>query len=174
MKNHIYNSVQKIFFIFIFLLSTNLAFGTDLFNRPQKNSDKVKKSDPLVEDYTRLYDNGLIEIKGQTMLGKKIGIWYFYHESGKIAEEHLYLEGERDFNVKLYDDEGVITSSGKVLNGKQEGEWSFYDEKGFILVKMTFKKGIREGIFVAYSETGAPIVAGVFKNNDLIEIDSIK
>lgn len=174
MKNYICSSVQKTFFLFLFLLSTNLSFGIDLFNRPQKISANVKEANPLVEDYTRLYDNGLIEIRGQTMLGKKIGIWYFYHESGKIAEEHLYLDGESDFNVKLYDDEGVITSSGKVLNGKQEGEWSFYDEKGLVLVKMTFKKGIREGVFVAYSETGAPIVAGVFKNNDLIEIDSIK
>ena len=151
----------KFFLVFISFIFFNFtALGTSL------NSS--------IQEYTNYYESGKLESKGTLLDGKKIGVWNFYHENGNIAEEHSYINGDSYLGLKIFNESGTIVSSGIIINGKQEGEWRYFDEKGILLIKMNFKNGVRNGIFVAYAEDGAPIVAGIFENNEIVQIDSIK
>lgn len=127
-----------------------------------------------IKEFTSYYENGQLEAKGKYIDGVKIGFWYIFDEKGILREEITYINGEALFGIRTFSESGTVSSSGTIREGFQDGKWSFYDDKGKLLVNMEFKNGIREGVFIAYSEKGAPIVVGIFENNNLKDIKSLR
>lgn len=125
-------------------------------------------------EYIEYYPNGKIKLKGPYIDNKKIGIWTLYREDGSKKTEFSYIDSDNYFAVNSYNKTGVLKSTGFVKEMKQDGEWLFYDENGALLLRLNFKSGLKEDLFIAYSKDGVPIVVGVFKNDTLYDIKSIK
>lgn len=127
-----------------------------------------------IKDYVEYYNNGKIKIKGSYIGETKIGFWNYYREDGTVKNEVSYINDEESFGIKYFNEKGVISSSGLIQGGEQVGEWLYYDDEGKLLVRLNYKDGKRDGVFIAYSKEEIPIVVGIFENDLLKDIKSIR
>ncbi len=158
------------FILFFSTIYSSPRNQSSIFFREKINSLEIEN----LKEHVEYHDNGNISVKGSLIDGIKFGFWYFYDKNGKLREERTYINGDHFFSVNSFSEKEFIISNGYLKDSLQNGEWNFYDEKGILLITITFKKGIRDGKFVAYSPKGHPIVVGTFKNNELLDIISIR
>ena len=92
--------------------------------------------------------------QGETVNGKKEGIWKFYHDNGKLAAEIPYAMGQEDGYAIYYYESGVKESTTNWVNGVENGEAFHYYENGKIKDHGFYKNGKQHEVFTFYLESG--------------------
>lgn len=157
---------KKIFFkkyllyIIVFLFSTSVLLGSGLLgnnfrNLLNRNNFKIFNSS---KENTKnfYYPNGNIQSKQIYMNNKKVGVWEFYYEDGKLKSTvafNSYSTNEEAL-IKNYDTKGVLISSGKMVNGEMVDIWKYYDENG----KLSHYFNNSNGEIIAFDENEKPIL----------------
>lgn len=186
---------QRIFFIFIFLISS-IAYSQTLF---------IPLSDPYIisiyktgeksQDgtYTSKDSLGNIRIKGKFNGIKPIGKWYVFFESGELNSNYAYNDdgnldglfveyynngqiksaGYFENNVqtstwKTFYYDGIIETEGELLEGKRYKQWNYYFPSGKIKEISNYNfKGELSGMLISYDEFGKKVSEADYINNKL-------
>lgn len=125
----------------------NYDYGNEISsNIPQK-----------VEEFFEYHSNGRIKTRGNTLDGKKDGVFTYYNPKGKIIKSVLFSNGVlikdddssaanqikklKEGDHIAYHKNGRIKETGRYANGKKEGEWRTYDKKGVVKFVTIFENG---------------------------------
>jgi antitoxin component YwqK of YwqJK toxin-antitoxin module len=94
-------------------------------------AESKDRSDTLRDgDYTSRYPNGLIQIKGFYIHGKREGEWVAFFPSGKTQSEGFFTHGKRDHHAIVYYESGKKMYEGTYKEGVMVGKWQYYQADG--------------------------------------------
>lgn len=79
------------------------------------------------------HDNGVLNLEGHIVNGKREGLFKGYYPSGKLMSTGNFHEGLREGRGVVYHENGNISIDGSYKNGVMTGVWKFYDENGEII-----------------------------------------
>ena len=65
-----------------------------------------------------------------TGCSKKDGVYYKYHENGKVRREATYKNGKLNGPFKTYYNDGQLKMEGYYKDDMREGECKIYSDKG--------------------------------------------
>ena len=104
--------------------------------------------------YTKWYKNGNKQESGVYTSDVREGksLWYF--ESGALAAEYNYRNGEIDGDVTTYYPNSKPSAYGKYEKGVQTGLWKEFHENGNIKAEGKYVNGVKEGEWKNYDENG--------------------
>lgn len=112
--------------IAIILVSCNQEQPNEV-SQPSSNTDKV------IEVVT-YHDNGVIDKKGTSINGKRVGTWESFYENGyKWSIVNYNTNGLKDGETMAFFPNGMMKWQGQYANDDRTGLWIFYDEKGIVL-----------------------------------------
>ena len=121
-------------------------------------------------------------------LGRRQGVWKYYHANGDLREESTYvnnlqegtctkyfqgkktqiecnyLNGRKDGDYKRYFLSGQVAIEGKYIYGQRDGVWTEYYEDGQTKSEREYKKGVREGNWKIYNRKGEKLSDVTYKN----------
>jgi len=117
---------------------------------------QMDEKEKLQADWQEAQSLGLKLVEGESVRGKKQGLYTWYSPEGSMLSQATYvndrLEGEC---VKFYPN-GQMSHKGVYRAGKLEGPFSWYAPNGAKSEEGNFKNGLREGLFTKYNtSTGA-------------------
>ena len=96
------------------------------------------------------HSNGQVRLTGEVKDRKKLGVWDYYYDNGKLTElvqynytgslsklSALLSMSENTYMIHNYYPNGQIQSAGRVRQREEGGEdkygiWIIYDEQGFV------------------------------------------
>ncbi len=111
-------------------------------------------------DYGEKKGEGLID-----SLGKKIGKWILYYNTGEKFAEGYYKNDLPDSLWIFYYRNGSIMQKGKYIEGYPVGKWIMYYPNGKVLKKEFYSSdGLTEGDYYEFSPEGDTIVKGKYEN----------
>ncbi len=98
--------------------------------------------------YFEHFTNDRVSVEGQTLDGKKHGIWTFYHDNG---------------NKK---------ASGLFVDGLKEGKWQWFNPDGNLIEKTMCKKDLYHGVSIRYHTHGVLKDVRMFEDGEAKSIIS--
>lgn len=79
------------------------------------------------------HDNGMLNLEGHIVNGKREGLFKGYYPSGKLMSTGVFHEGLREGRGVVYHENGNISIDGNYKGGAMTGIWKFYDENGEVI-----------------------------------------
>lgn len=79
------------------------------------------------------HDNGILNLEGKIVNGKREGRFLGYYPDGKLMSVGSFKNGLREGRGIIYHNNGKISIDGIYEHGKQVGMWKFYDEEGKVI-----------------------------------------
>ena len=105
-----------------------------------KEDAKVETNDPVetneVIDVITYHDNGVIEKKGKSLNGKRIGTWEAYYTNGYKWSIVNYRDGLKWGETMAFFPNGMMKWQGQYSNDERTGLWIFYDTTGVVLKRI--------------------------------------
>jgi antitoxin component YwqK of YwqJK toxin-antitoxin module len=122
----------------------------------QENSDSA---------FAQLFDAYNKKVaEGVYIKEKKEGIWVYFTNDGKVAEEQ-YKNGLKNGISKKFYESGELMEEVEWVNGQQEGDYEFYFKAGEPYLQCKMKQGQRHGLCLIQSLDGKPEMEAHYKNN---------
>lgn len=100
------------------------------------------------------YSSGLPRSEGNLYKEKKIGVWNFYSDWGKIAVSKTYENNIENGIRKRYYIEGGLMNECEVTNERIDGYYKEYSREGWLYLEGKMRNSLKEGIFNYYNESG--------------------
>lgn len=91
--------------------------------------------------FSKSYPNGVLQVEGIVVNGKRSGLWKSYHPAGNIQSENNYMNGSLDGKTVVYYPSGQIMYIGYYANGKSDGQWLYFDQEGTLTKEVIYKNG---------------------------------
>ncbi len=88
-----------------------------------------------------------------------------WHDSGQIAEQLNYVNGQQDGRSVQWDPEGQILEEGTYRAGQKTGRWKSYRE-GRLNFEGEFKDGQQHGVFLNFAGNGTKQAEGQFQSGE--------
>jgi len=110
-----------------------------------------------------------------SVLGKREGVWTYYHENGKVSEKTEYKNDLKDGTMELWYDNGEKRAAYQYVKGKMQGKYVVYGYHGGLTEQGSFAndklngpcKVFYENDVVQYEFTYLNVkINGVFKQYD--------
>jgi antitoxin component YwqK of YwqJK toxin-antitoxin module len=102
-------------------------------------------------EYSEIYDNGTVKVKGKYLNGKKEGVWETNKEDGSKRPTEEFKEGEVIRRITYFTDGKIEMERNFDLNGKQHGVEKKYDwEDGSLKSELNYVHGKQIGKQVRY------------------------
>lgn len=79
------------------------------------------------------HDNGVLNLEGPIVNGKREGLFKGYYPSGKLMSTGVFHDGLREGRGVVYHENGNISIEGNYKDGAMTGIWKFYDENGEVI-----------------------------------------
>ncbi|MDO5342153.1 MAG: hypothetical protein Q4F69_06840 [Bacteroidia bacterium] len=79
------------------------------------------------------HDNGVLNLEGPIVNGKREGHFKGYYPSGKLMSEGDFKNGLREGRGVVYHENGSVSIEGDYREGDPAGIWTFYNEEGEII-----------------------------------------
>ena len=79
------------------------------------------------------HDNGVLNLEGPIVNGKREGHFKGYYPSGKLMSEGDFKNGLREGRGVVYHENGSVSIEGDYREGDPTGIWTFYNEEGEII-----------------------------------------
>jgi len=92
------------------------------------------------------------------------GLWLFYMEGFKVAEEN-YSEGFKSGTSKTYYKNGQISEEKNWEKDVENGVWRQYFPSGKVKLETRIEKGIRNSVYYVYYENGTFEIKGHYKDD---------
>ncbi|MGE7960404.1 hypothetical protein ACQKQA_28380 [Pseudomonas sp. NPDC089530] len=100
------------------------------------------------------------ETEPQRFTGSEDGPYLEYSNSGAVAAQGAYAQGQRTGEWGIGDPQGSW-SQGRYIEGKRQGKWSLSNEREGYLMTGEYQDDLREGRWeLSYGEGGEPTVTG--------------
>jgi antitoxin component YwqK of YwqJK toxin-antitoxin module len=110
----------------------------------------------LEGEYSEIYDNGTVKIKGKYLNGQKEGVWETNKEDGSKKPTEEYKAGQVIKRITYYTDGKVEMERNFDANGKQHGVEKKYDyEDGSLKSELNYVHGKQVGKQVRYMNSNA-------------------
>ncbi len=120
-------------------------------------------------EYTKYYENGVIEMTCVYEKGKRVGIAKWYYENGNLAKECSYANGlENGIYRDYYEDGKTIKVECQMVDGMSEGVMKGYYPSGKIQSISNRKHNKDEGEFKEFFESGKLRQTVFFENDEPI------
>lgn len=134
--------------IFVWLMAYNLPWAQPI---NQKDSKGLKQG-----EWIEYYDQAKTQIKSKGVYknNKRVGVWFFYYETGEVFMEVEYLTDGITTNLKMYDPDKTKTAEGIYVKGKKEGTWYYYGKDSVKLREEPYKNGLLDGIVKTFYRSG--------------------
>lgn len=101
----------------------------------------IEKNPPVQHgDYIKKYPNGIVQMRGFYVNGKRNGQWTSFFQNGKVQSEGFFKDGLRDGKALVYYENGKIYYEGYYKDGREVGTWKFYDENGKQINEVVYTK----------------------------------
>lgn len=91
-----------------------------------------------IRTLVQFYSDGSLRCKGETVEGKRNGVWTFYYSNGMVQTEAHFSDGKENGMYTVYRDNGIPYYRGTYINGKRCGVWEFYDEQANLAYTKNF------------------------------------
>gem|GEM_PF-894348 len=105
-------------------------------------------------EYKTVYSNGKTRTQYQMKNGLIEGAITFKHFNGKIEETLMYTKGNRNGEVKNFDDDGKLVAVGSYKNDERTGLWKYYYPNQKIESMGVYKNNQRDSLWIDYAENG--------------------
>lgn len=102
------------------------------------------KDGQLDGDYSEVYANGTVKVKGKYKGGKKIDIWEANDSDGKKLPTEVYKDGDLVKKVTYYTNDNVDTEK-EYQNGKEHGVVRHYTPDGTLMYEKHYQEGRQVG-----------------------------
>lgn len=79
------------------------------------------------------HDNGVLNLEGPIVNGKREGHFKGYYPSGRLMSEGDFKDGKREGRGVVYHENGGVSIEGDYKEGSPVGLWTFYNEEGEII-----------------------------------------
>lgn len=99
--------------------------------------DKGQKDGKFIQSYP----TGELQVEGEFLGGKRIGVWTAYFLTGNKQSENNYHNGKLDGKSITYYPNGQIMYIGYYSNGINDGQWMFFAEDGTLVKEIIYKNG---------------------------------
>lgn len=117
------------------------TYYDDLQTKLKEVITLTKEDSTLHGEYSSVFENGSLAVKGFYVMGKSDSLWSYYYENGRLKAE------------------------GKFINGSQVGIWRYYYESGQYKARGKYDRNIKHGSWAHYYENGKEKSTGIFYNN---------
>ena len=100
---------------------------------PEEHQNDKSTSIENIDKPTRseiFYPNGELKMSGQTINGKKHGLWVAYFENGGVWSKNEFDHGVQHGTTLVFQKSGLTYYTGAYKNGERSGKWQFYDKSG--------------------------------------------
>jgi antitoxin component YwqK of YwqJK toxin-antitoxin module len=84
---------------------------------------------------------------------KKSGLWNYFSENRKIANEH-FVDGEKDGKSHKYYDTGEVWEESEWVRGKLEGSYKVFFKNGEPFFQCKMSNNQRSGLCLSYFQNG--------------------
>lgn len=91
--------------------------------------------------YQKFYPNGVLQVEGTFVNGKRSGLWVSYHPAGNKQSENNYEDGVLEGKTVVYYPSGQIMYIGYFSNGENDGQWLYFDTEGTLIKEVLYKNG---------------------------------
>jgi len=98
------------------------------------------------------HDNGQLRYSGQFKDGKPTGEFRYFAADGNHTKTLLF-NGDSAF-ARFFHTSGELMAEGIYLKEKKHGKWKYYDEEGDISIQEMYKDGKRNGPSRVYYKNG--------------------
>jgi antitoxin component YwqK of YwqJK toxin-antitoxin module len=114
------------------------------------------KNGLLEGEYSEIYDNGAVKLKGKYINGKKDGVWESNKQDGSHRPTETFKNGEVIKRITYFTDGKVEMERNFDENGKQHGVEKKYDwEDGSLKTELNYVHGKQVGKQVRYMSSNA-------------------
>ncbi len=112
-----------------------ISTWTEYHNTGEFKGKGTYKEGNRIGDWEFFYTSGKLEQKGKfDKKGRTQGLWKWYYESGQLLREETFLNGNREGELKDYDEANKIILQGNFIEDRKEGFWIYetpdYKEMG--------------------------------------------
>jgi antitoxin component YwqK of YwqJK toxin-antitoxin module len=114
------------------------------------------KAGVLDGDYSEIYANGTVKVKGKYLNGKKEDVWEANKEDGKKKPTETFKNGNLIKRITYFTDDKIEMERNFDENGKQHGVEKKYDwEDGSLKTELNYVHGKQAGKQVRYMNSNA-------------------
>lgn len=99
-------------------------------NAPTQKTIPGDSESPVVEEYSEVYDNGNLKLKGKKVNGQRDGLWVSYYQNGTKWSETTFEAGVKKGPTTTYYEDGMMRYTGQFKDDKKTGIWKFYNKEG--------------------------------------------
>jgi antitoxin component YwqK of YwqJK toxin-antitoxin module len=114
--------------------------------------------------FTQLFDEwGKKVAEGMYLNEKKAGLWIYFSEGRKVADEH-FEEGEKHGKSRKYYQTGEVWEETDWVHGKQEGSYRVFFQSGEPFFQCKMSNNQRNGLCLTYFQNGRVELEASYKN----------
>jgi antitoxin component YwqK of YwqJK toxin-antitoxin module/tetratricopeptide (TPR) repeat protein len=130
--------------------------GDFISHYPNGKSRVVKKirNGFVTGKYQLFFPSGKVELEGDYVLDKEVGVWTCYYEDGKVRYTETYENGKLSGPLKKYYRNGNLSYDGTFREGKLDGKLQTFYENKQLEQESWWQLGNSEGTNTSYSEDG--------------------
>lgn len=126
--------------------------------------------------YTSYYHDKNLMNKGNMYLGRKTGVWKYWHKNGNLEKTENYRNGLLHGTVAIYKEDGTLQKKKNYKNGTLHGEYTLY-KNGLPVKTLEYDKGqciVDEPENTETKGKGEPQKQDTVKKEIAIPVDSLK
>jgi antitoxin component YwqK of YwqJK toxin-antitoxin module len=114
--------------------------------------------------FTQLFDEWGIKVaEGIYFNEKKAGIWNYFTDKRKVADEQ-FTDGEKQGKSHKYYETGEVWEKTNWVRGKQEGNYSVFFKNGEPFFQCKMSNNQRNGLCLTYFQNGRVELEANYKN----------
>ena len=111
----------------VFILLSLTIFAC---NNSVEENKKQEVLERKVEQVVERYSNGIKKMEGETVNGKRHGMWKYYYANGFLWSEGEFWYGERKGYSIIYYNNGKKQMEGSYENDLKVGKWKLWNPDG--------------------------------------------
>lgn len=167
-----------ILIVFLCLFSVSNVYAQDALTN-QTDDNNRKQGHWIFTNKTRSlpgYKNDQVVEDGYYENNRKVGIWTFYFNNGKVKHKLTYHNNQPNGPAVFYYKNGNIREQGTWKNNRWIGAYTMYHPDGKLKNEFRYNnQGVKDGAQKYYHENGNLMISGTWTNgeegNDLHEYD---
>jgi len=133
------------------------------YRESKQDGEIIKAKDGL----WKFYENQALKSEEEFLLNVQHGTYKVYYSNGKVAEEAIYRNGEKDGPWRQYFESGKLRGEGDSSKGHFEGKVTYYHPNGVKLIEGKYVRGLKDGTWIKFTSSGEIEVVSSFAMGEL-------
>jgi len=154
----------------IFLIVSLLVISFSIFSQNKTDENNKKKGHWVFTNQTKNlpgYKPNQVVEEGDYENNRKVGIWTFYFNNGKVKHTLTYSNNKPNGSALFYYKNGNLREKGTWKNNRWVGPYQMYYSNGNIKNEFKYNnQGIKDGPQKYYHENGNLMISGTWNNGN--------